>query len=190
MGEFIAFMLGLAVLSGCASPISENLRNQAVPLTLLQAKANPQSTRGAVVIWGGRIISTANTTNGGEIYVLELPLGRRENPNSDDNTSTGRFIALSPEFLDPAAYPRGHLITVAGPLQGVRNERLQGIYYRYPVVSIEQIHLWTQRSRDYYYYDVSPGWYWGYYPQWWDGGTGWYYPGGYGGYTAPENHPN
>jgi outer membrane lipoprotein len=189
MGKFIAFVLSLAVLSGCASyPISENLRNQAEPLSLTQVKTNPKSTQGVVVIWGGRIINTTNTATGGEIYVLELPLARNERPNYNDTKSTGRFIVMSPEFLDPAAYPRGHLITVAGLTDGVRNERMQNILYRYPVLNIQQIHLWRQRSRDYYYYDVSPGWYWGYYPVWWDGGSGWYYPEGHGAYSAP--HPN
>ena len=183
METFMVVVLGLAALSGCASnPISENLRNQAQPLTFTQVKVNPQSTRYVVVIWGGRIINTINTTNGTEIYVLQLPLDSKERPNPDDTASTGRFIVLSPEFLDPAAYPRGHLITVAGRAQGVRTERLQNILYTYPVLSTEQIHLWTQRQRDYYYYDVSPGWYWGYNPYsplWRDGGSSRYYPEGY-----------
>lgn len=179
-GKFIALVVGLAVLSGCASyPISEKLRNQAEPLNLMQVRTNPQSTRGVVVIWGGRIINTFNTTNGAEIYVLELPLARNGRPSPNDTASTGRFIALSPEFLDPAAYPRGHLITVAGLTQGVRNERLQNVLYRYPVLNIQQIHLWTESQRDYYYYDVSPGWYWGSNPLWWDGGTGWSNPEGH-----------
>ena len=181
--------MGLALLSGCASPISENLRNQAEPLSLTQVRTNPKSTQGLVVIWGGRIINTTNTASGGEIYVLELPLARNERPNYNDTKSTGRFIVMSPEFLDPAAYPRGHLITVAGQTDGVRNERLQNILYKYPVLNVQQIHLWKQRSRDYYYYDVSPGWYWGYNPVWWDGGSSWYYPEGHGAYNS-EPHPN
>lgn len=194
MGKVIAFGfgLGLVVLSGCANyPISENLRNQADPLTLTQVKVNPQATRDVVVIWGGRIINTINTTNGGEIYVLYLPLSSKEKPYANDTASTGRFIAHSPEFLDPAAYPRGHLITVAGRTQGVRNERLQRTLYRYPVLDIQQTHLWAERQSDYYYYDVSPGWYWGYNPVWWDGGSGWYYPEGYDGYDSRSGggHP-
>ena len=164
VGKFIALVLGLAVLSGCADyPISENLRHQAQRLTLTQVKANPQSTRGAVVIWGGRIIGTRNTTNGSEIYVLELPLGRKEKPVPDDTASTGRFIALSPQFLDPLSYHGGYLITVAGQIQGVRTERLHNVLYRYPVLNIQQMNLWPQRP--------------GNYPIWWDGGTSWYYPG-------------
>lgn len=177
MGKFIALVVGLAVLSGCASyPFSENLRNQAVPLNLTQVKANPQTTRGVMVIWGGRIINTINTTNGGEIYVLELPLGHKERPNADYTASTGRFIALSPEFLDPAVYARGRLVTIAGRTQGVRNQRLQTIMYRYPLLKVQQIHLWTGRQSDI--------------PLWWDGGTSWYYPGGPNGYQGEGGHPN
>ena len=178
MEKFIAFVLvvlGLAVLSGCAPyPISEDVRHQAKHLTLKQVKANPEATRGAVVIWGGRILSTRNTPNGGEIYVFELPLGRREKPYGDNTASTGRFIALSPEYLDPTTYQRGRLITVAGPLQGVRNERLQNNLYRYPVLKIQEIHIWV-RPRDY--------------PLWWDGGESWYYPGGLDGYHGQQYRP-
>ena len=164
-GKFVTFVLGLAVLSGCAGyPIAKNLRHQAQPLTFKQVQVNPEPTRGAVVIWGGRIVTTINTPNGGEIYVLELPLGRKEKPNGDYAASAGRFIILSPGYLDPAVYRRGRLVTVAGRTQGVRNERLQNIMYRYPVLSIQQIHLWVTRERDN--------------PLWWDGGTSWYYPGG------------
>ena len=164
-GQFITFVLGLALLSGCANyPISKDLRHQARPLTLKQVQVNPQATRGALVIWGGRIIGMVNTPNGGEIYVLQLPLGRKERPNGDYAASTGRFIATSSGRLDPAVYRRGRLVTVAGRLQGIRNEHLQNTMYRYPVLNIQQIHLWVTRERDN--------------PLWWDGGTGWYYPGG------------
>ncbi|HEX3628150.1 MAG TPA: Slp/YeaY family lipoprotein [Verrucomicrobiae bacterium] len=179
MGKYIAVFL-LAVLSGCAShPIAADLRRQAQPLTYTQVTANPKTTGGTIVIWGGRILDTVNNTNGGEIYVLQLPLNRRGRPFNNDSAAQGRFICFSPNFLDPAKYPRGRLITVAGRLAGMRNERLQNIFYRYPLLSIEQIHLWTNRVKK---NNPAPnsGTYWGYYPLWWDGGVGWYYPEGYG----------
>lgn len=183
MGKCIAVVVLLALLSGCSSyPIEKSLRGQAQPLTYTQVVANPKSTRGATVIWGGRIIETINNASGGEIYVLQLPLSRREKPADDDSLSNGRFIVVSSKLLDPMTYARGRLITVAGQLGGVRNERLQSALYRYPMVDIQQTHLWSNPPKDYYYfyYGAYPDWYWGYYyPLWWGGGVGWYSPPGY-----------
>jgi len=143
IGKHVRFILLLALLSGCVSrPIAHNLRKQAQPLTYTQATANPKTTTGTIVIWGGKIINTVNVTNSGEIFVLQLPLSRRGKPTSNDSAAQGRFIAVSPEFLDPAKYPVGSLVTVAGQLNGVRNERQQNVFYRYPLLDVKQIYLW------------------------------------------------
>lgn len=185
MGKYITAVLLVALLSGCASyPIAKNLREQAQPLTLTQVTANPKTTRGAMVIWGGRIIKTVNDTNGSAIYVLQRPLSRKEKPADDDVFTGGRFIVISRESLDPATYPTGGLITVAGQLSGVRNERLQNTPYAYPMVDIKQVHLWATRQKDFYYYDYveRPDLYGGV-----NGAVGWYYPEGYGGYYEFRN---
>lgn len=147
MGKYVTAIFLLALLAGCASyPIASHLRDRAQLVTFTQAQANPETARGTTVIWGGRIIDTINNTNGGEVYALELPFKRGEKP-TDENTSTkGRFIALSHAPLDPATYPDGCLITVAGTLDGVRNQRVQSVLYRYPVVNIEQVYLWTNET--------------------------------------------
>ncbi|HUA66778.1 MAG TPA: Slp family lipoprotein [Alphaproteobacteria bacterium] len=186
--KYIGTVMLFAMLAGCASyPFDKNLRDQAKPYSINQVQANPKTTRGATVIWGGRIIRTINGTNGGEIYVLQLPLNRNERPAGDNTAAGGRFIAISPEFLDPAAYPPGKLITVAGQLDGVRDQFLDNILYAYPVVLIRQSHQWASRQTDDYFYTVYPGWYWGSNPLWWDGGVGWYYPEGYGEYQGPSH---
>jgi outer membrane lipoprotein len=186
MGKYITAVLLVALLSGCASyPIAKNLREQAQPLTLNQVTANPKTTRGTMVVWGGRIIRTVNDTNGSAIYVLQRPLSRKEKPTDDHIFTGGRFIVISRESLDPATYPTGSLITVAGQLSGVRNELLQNTLCAYPMVDIKQVHLWATRQKDFYFYNYAerPALYWGYYePLWWNGGVGWYYPEGYGGY--------
>ena len=55
-------------------------------------------------------------------------------------------MAVSPGFLDPEIYPAGTRITVAGPLDGVYTEPLEDIDYTYPVVEIQQIHLWPEAT--------------------------------------------
>ncbi|HEV2318451.1 MAG TPA: Slp family lipoprotein [Verrucomicrobiae bacterium] len=189
VGRNIIVLVLLVFAAGCASnPIAEKLRDQAKPLTHTQVTANPKATHGDTVVWGGRIINTVNHANGsGEIYIMQLPLNHCGRPSDNNLAAKGRFIAVSSESFDPSAYPSGHLITLAGQIAGVRNERLGNLVYAYPVVDIKQVHLWASRRKDYYYYANYPGWYWGYSPVWWDGGVGWYYPKGYGILHAP-NH--
>ena len=170
-------------LSGCATyPVAKNLREQAQPMTLSQVRENPGAIRGTVVIWGGRIIKTANSTNGGAIYVLKLPLARNEKPLANAKSS-GRFIARSHDFLDPEIYKQGRLITVAGTISGVETQAVQKTRYMYPTVAAKQLHVWPPERRYYsypawgYYYPYYPGWYWtGPPPLGW--GFGWYYYGG------------
>lgn len=197
-GKYIAPVLVLAMLSGCATyPIAKNLREEAKPLTVRQVKADPAGTQGSVVIWGGRIVDVANDTNGGEIYIMNLPLRGNGKPLIDASTA-GRFIAVSGDFLDPEAYPEGRLITVAGEVAGVRREMLQNIRYTYPVLDIKETHVWPVMQQEYYYY--GPGWdwgwgpWWGWGPGWWGYGGGFYYPyydhGGYhAGHGGFEEHP-
>ena len=161
--------LTLVTLTGCATcPVAKNLRQQARPVTLAQATGNPGGCQGTVVIWGGRIIKTVNATTGSTLFVLKLPLGHNEKPQAHAD-SPGRFIAHSPGFLDPEMYQRGRLVTVAGTLSGLETGLVQKADYTYPVVSIEQVHVWPVEPRVYYYYYPEQNWggyYWGgyYYP--------------------------
>jgi outer membrane lipoprotein len=183
--KFFAPVLLLAVLSGCASyPISKDLRQQSQTITMSQVKADPAGTRGAIVIWGGRIINVVNGTNGGAIYIVCLPLRQDEEPLRY-GPSPGRFIATSEEFLDPEMFPLHSLITVAGQLKGVWPEQLGNIQYPYPVLDIKEAHVWPIEEEEYapYYGYYGPGWDWGWDwgPDWWWWG-GLYYPYYYGGY--------
>jgi outer membrane lipoprotein len=163
----------VAALTGCASsPVSKALKEQAKPVTLAQAAANPSAYTGTVVIWGGQIIQTLNDSNGGAIYVLALPLDHCDSPQSPA-VSNGRFIARSQEFIDPEVFRKGRLITVAGEILGAETKPLQKVQYIYPVMAARELHLWVTPPPYYYY----PGW--GYYgPGWgWYGpGWGWYGP--------------
>jgi outer membrane lipoprotein len=179
-------LLALALLSGCASyPISDSFRQQAKQITLDQVRADPQGTRGTIVIWGGRIINVVNDTHGSAIYIVCLPLPQNEKPIAH-GPSPGRFIATSTGFLDPEMFPYGGLVTIAGQLDGVRIEQLQNMQYPYPVLQIQETHVWPMEPQGYYPdyndydYGYGPGWYGGYWwPYWWWWGGYPYYYGGY-----------
>ncbi|MGH8024019.1 MAG: Slp family lipoprotein, partial [Limisphaerales bacterium] len=79
--KYLALASLLAALSGCETyPISQEFRQQAKEITISQVRADPDGTRGKIVIWGGRIINVANNTNGGAIYIACLPLRDNEKP--------------------------------------------------------------------------------------------------------------
>jgi outer membrane lipoprotein len=164
----------LLLLSGCAYPISRELRQEAKEsppfIVILQ---NPTAYVGSAVVWGGSIIQTLNTKEGTDILVLEIPLGYEERPEGT-RYSRGRFIAKTPGFLDSEIYKPGRKITVAGEIIGKETRPLGKTEYTYPVVMIKQIHLWRRHRvyvYPYPYYWYGPGWW-----RPWPYGYGdWYY---------------
>ena len=180
--KYLAAALLLALFSGCSSPpVSRDLQRQAKQVTFHQVRADPEGTSGTVVIWGGRIINVANDTNGSSIYIVGLPVSRNGSPARDGGTSPGRFIAASPNFLDPEMFPPGARITIAGQLDGVSTEQLGDMNYTYPVLDIIETHIWPERqsnpnstaSRASWNVYMGPAWGapgWGPGPYW---GPGW-----------------
>jgi outer membrane lipoprotein len=164
--KIFLFGLLLLLLSGCAYPISKELRQEAKESpTFAMILQNPTAYTGTIVIWGGSIIQTLNTKEGTEVVVLEMPLGDEERPEGMRH-SQGRFIAKTPKYLDPEIYKQGRRITVAGEIIGKEIRPLGKTEYTYPVIMIKEIHLW-RRYRVYVYpYPYSwygPGW-WGPWP--------------------------
>jgi outer membrane lipoprotein len=173
--RFVLFGLSLFVISGCAYPISKELRQEASrELTFSTVLQNPTAYVGSIVIWGGKIIETHNIADGSEILVLETPLDYQEMPDAE-KYSQGRFIAKSSTFLDPEVYKRGKKITVAGEIIGKETKPLGKTKYTYPLILIKQIHLWRRIKLYPYSTPYDWGWYGPYYgPDDWD----WYGPQG------------
>lgn len=169
-GFFLAAVLGLVVLSGCGPVISSEFRNEArKDLTFSMAFSDPAAYTGSVVIWGGVIIGIMNQPEGTTLVVLETPLSYRERPETSDR-SRGRFIAETPQFLDPAMFSTGRKVTIAGAITGKETMPLgkAKVPYTYPVIRIKQIYLWSMQPE----YMPPPGyWYmggpYGYWPYGW-----------------------
>jgi len=69
--KLFLFCLLLLLFSGCAYPISRELRQEAKESpTFSMILQNPTAYTGSIVIWGGSIIETVNTNEGTEIVVL------------------------------------------------------------------------------------------------------------------------
>jgi len=133
-------MLMLASCAGGISPKARSLVTYAGPFATVQQA--PDSYAGNIVMWGGRIISVETESGLTDLTVLQMDLNAYGYPG-EEGDSRGRFIVQTPEFLDPALYAEGTLITVVGPLKGSETRLIGEMPYLYPVVGITEIKKWA-----------------------------------------------
>ncbi len=62
------------------------------------------------------------------------------------DSTNGRFLVRTPEFLDPAIYAPGRRLTVLGTVAGRSERRVGDLPYVYPVISAERIKLWPKET--------------------------------------------
>lgn len=156
-------LLVAAVLAaGCAGVIPEAARQGVDPsFTFAELRANPDAARGRRVVFGGEILQVTPRAQETEIEVLHYPLGADDFPRRSA-PSGGRFLVRWTGFLDPATYPAGRLVTVAGTVEGAAERPVGEVQYRYPVIRADYLYLWPRYEVIYpppYYYDP-----WPYYP--------------------------
>jgi len=139
-----AALLTLA-LSACApAPIYKaTANNAAVPPS--QVARESERYGKSDVIWGGRIVRVSNFADHSEIEILAYPLDGSQRPQAND-TGNGRFIAAMPGYVESLDYPAGGLVTVAGRLNGTRASNVGQASYTFPLVSVNQSHVWTAKE--------------------------------------------
>jgi len=101
----------------------------------------PERSAGRLVMLGGAIVETRNLRNATEVEVLQQPLDSEGRPRPGDRTS-GRFLIMTPRFLDAAVYHRGRGVTVIGETAGTTVRPLGLAEYRYLVLTEQALHLW------------------------------------------------
>jgi outer membrane lipoprotein len=133
--------------AGCASsPFPETLtRSVNRSVTLAQIRVDATAYTGARVIVGGEILATTPKAGETEIEVLSRSLDGGDAPERSDR-SPGRFLARTPEFLDPAIYSRGRRITVLGTVAGIDERPVGELPYAYPIIAAERIKLWPKEG--------------------------------------------
>ncbi len=148
----LSLVLGLI---SCAGGISQQARDQITyvgPFTDVQRE--PLKYQGQTMLLGGKVIETSTRAGTTEMVVLQLEIGNRDRPRDNDQ-SQGRFLVRSAQFIDPAIFPPGTLITVAGRLQGSESRLIGEMSYAYPVIDILEIKKWPPNS------DPSPRFHFG-----------------------------
>jgi len=153
------------LLSGCAHVISQESRALVDPaITFSSLRAAPDAHAGKYVLLGGVIAGVQNEKDGSRLEVVQTPLDSDDLPEETSHSSGGRFLALSPSFLDPMVYKQGRRVTLVGQVEGKRDLPIDQVQYTYPVVLIREIHVWKKSEIETPYYP-PPGYY--YDPFWW-----------------------
>jgi outer membrane lipoprotein len=134
----------LMFLTGCASPISPPVRQEAAKnLSFSEVLAKPGAYNGKVVIWGGVIVKTESRADESELYLSETPPGLSGRPRGQEY-SEGEFVAKTSKVLDPKTYAAGRKVTVAGEIIGQELGTYLGSPYAYPVIRVKELHLWEE----------------------------------------------
>ncbi len=149
-------------LVGCAHVLSKDALYEVDPsLEYSQVKANPEVFRGHTLELGGMILDHATDREGTTLEVLSYTLDRWGRPIQADEAS-GRFLARTGRFLEPALYRGGRFVTLTGTVTGQQSRPLKGTSYDYPVFEIGEIYLWP--TYEDYPYQGYPAYYGPYYP--------------------------
>jgi outer membrane lipoprotein len=155
--------LGCVSLTACAPALSKQFREKATPSVLFnELLRDPRSYEGREVILGGYLLAVKNEPEGSQLTILQAPLDFQNRPNLRDK-SEGRFLARTDKFMDPEIYKKDRKLTVGGKIAGVSAQPLGDRIYRYPVIVIEELHLWAEEQRQDWQYDP----YWDYWDHPW-----------------------
>lgn len=146
-------LFSVLVLQGCATHVPPAIQSAPVPdLQLAAVRKSVIQYQGSAVRWGGAILEVDNEQNETWIQVLQYPLWRYGKPRQG-TVSQGRFVVHSMEFLDPAIYKKGQLITIAGTVEGEVARTIGKKQIKLPVVNTTSQYLWTRNQTvDYPYY--------------------------------------
>jgi len=181
------FIIFFIAVSGCAhavKAIPDTLKEGISRVSFQELARDPKAAIGKTVLLGGTIIETTNHKDGTRLEILQKPLNNYDRPLAGDE-SYGRFFIEQPgEFLDPAVYEKGRVLTVVGKITEERVQHIGELEYRYPYIVVSHLHLWKKREeysviRAYPLYYSQPYWY-GLYP---------YYIQPYGNYLYPFSSP-
>lgn len=132
------------VLVGCAKSVPDDPSIDRT-LTPARAVADVATHRGHKVRWGGVIIGSKNLKDRTQFEVLAYPLDKDGRPQREQ-APLGRFLALKDGYVETVDYAAGRLLTITGPLQETRNDKLGEADYTYPIVAADDLKLWQERA--------------------------------------------
>lgn len=153
----ILFLISAVIVMSCASTAVFDTSQVEPSLTPKSVIAEPVSSRHKVVLWGGTILDTQNLQHSTQVEVLAYPLNSSHRPLVE-NSPLGRFIIVQQDFLEPATYAQGRLLTVLGSVDESKSGKVGDSHYIYPVINAQQLQLWSsQKNRSRTNFSVGVG---------------------------------
>lgn len=137
----------IALLAACASAPTFDTAGVNAGLTPRGVSAELPAIIGEKILWGGVILATTNLKSGTRLEVLGYPLDDSNRPLRDSDP-LGRFLIQHPEYLEPATYAEGRMVTVVGTVHGEVTGKVGETDYQYPIITSQQLHLW-EKDRGY-----------------------------------------
>lgn len=129
------------LLGACSSTPVLQTEGSNRELTPQQVLEGGPSLVGSRVVWGGVIVNTTNLKEQSRLEVLAYPLDSKLRPQSGTTAGT-RFLAYYPGYLESVDYAPGRQVSMVGTTRESEEGRLGEHSYRYPVLEVEQLHLW------------------------------------------------
>lgn len=132
------------ILGGCAHVMSEaGLATVDRSILYADIKKNPEALAGKSVMVGGVIAGTRSSGDVMQLEVAQLELLSNGVPDESSHSS-GRFLVISGELLDPMLYRPGLFVTIIGEIKGQKIQKLESADYRYPLISAKEIRLFRE----------------------------------------------
>ena len=152
---WLLVFVGAFGAAGCAPLFPQEMMDRVDHhLSFKELQTDPEKFKGIWVMQAGIIISSKNTKEGLLIEVLQTLMDDSGSPQATD-TSAGRFLVQSDQFLDSAIYHRGRSITVIGEVIGKKTLLLDNIFYPYPLLAAKALHLWQPSSGPRFFFGVG-----------------------------------
>jgi outer membrane lipoprotein len=133
------------LLTACASTPEFDTTKVDRSLTPRNVISQPEASKGKVVLWGGTILDTRNLKDDTQIEILAYPLDSSYRPLLESKP-LGRFFIKHVGYLEATTYAQGRQLTVIGVVSGSQSGKVGESIYEFPLISDQQIHLWSQSS--------------------------------------------
>lgn len=160
----LLYVIAATLLTGCATqapaPISTIPANN---LSVAEVRTDPARFKNSEVRWGGMITGVENQPSQTLIEVVGQELSSDGRPLKE-SSSSGRFIASFPGFVDPLVYSSGRMLTVVGALAGETTRPIGEYPYSFPIVAVTSSYLWPVEVETPRYPNYPPPWW--YYDPW------------------------
>lgn len=154
----LLFAVAALVLVGCASNIPVAIQNPPPEnIAIEQVRSDVAKFIGSTVRWGGTIASVENHRDHTLIEIVGRGLNNNGRPDEHDR-SAGRFLARMADFLDPAIYEKGRLLTINGTVVEELIRPIGEFTYTFPVVNADNYFLWRPLPPP-PRYNYDPFWY-------------------------------